>query len=88
VDQNFGFTEQSLATLHPGTMLGIGTDGIWEARDPEGQLFGKERFRTIIRQHAGDSAHEVVTAVFDAVGRFCRGMPSDDDITLVVIKIK
>jgi serine phosphatase RsbU (regulator of sigma subunit) len=28
----------------------------------------------------------MVTAVFDAVGRFCRGMPSDDDITLVVIK--
>jgi sigma-B regulation protein RsbU (phosphoserine phosphatase) len=88
VDQNFGFTEQALSTLHPGTILGIGTDGIWEARDPEGRLFGRERFRTIIRQHAGDSAQKVVTAVFDAVGRFCRGMPSDDDITLVVIKIK
>jgi len=25
--------------------------------------------------------------VFDEIGRFCRGLPYDDDITLVVIKI-
>jgi len=88
VDRDLGFTEQALSALHPGTVLGLGTDGIWETRNPDGHLFGKERFRDIIRQHAGRSAQEMVTAVFDAVGRFCRGMPADDDITLVVIKIE
>ncbi len=87
VEQDFGFTQQALPGLHPGTILTVGTDGIWEARDPEGRFFGKARFRDIIRQHAAASAQEMVTAVFDEVGRFCRGMPYQDDITLVVIKI-
>jgi phosphoserine phosphatase RsbU/P len=88
VNQDFAFTEQELPVLHPGTILALGTDGIWEARDSEGQFFGKERFRDIIRRQAAASAQDVVTAVFDEVGRFCRGLPYDDDITLVVIKIE
>ena len=87
VDQDFGFTQQTLPALHPGTILAVGTDGIWEARDPEGRFFGKERFRDIIRRQAASSAQEMVTAVFDEIGRFCQGMPYQDDITLVVIKI-
>ena len=87
VDQDFEFTQQTLPALHPGTVLALGTDGIWEACDPEGQFFGKERFQNIVRQQAAASAQDMVTAVFDEIGRFCRGMPYQDDITLVVIKI-
>jgi phosphoserine phosphatase RsbU/P len=47
----------------------------------------KERLRDIIRRQAASSAQDMVTAVFDEVGRFSRGMPYQDDITLVVIKI-
>ena len=88
VDPDFGFTEQALPALHPGTILALGTDGIWEASDPEGRFFGKERFRDVIRRQAAGSAQDMLTAVFDEVGRFCRGMPSHDDITLVVVKIE
>jgi sigma-B regulation protein RsbU (phosphoserine phosphatase) len=87
VTQDFGFTEQTLPALRPGTVLVLGTDGIWEARDPDGRFFGKERFRDVIRRQAAGSAQEIVTAVFDEIGRFCRGLPHDDDITLVVIKV-
>jgi sigma-B regulation protein RsbU (phosphoserine phosphatase) len=87
VTQDFRFTEQTLPALNPGTVLVLGTDGIWEARDPDGRFFGKARFRDIIRQQAAGSAQEMVRAVFDEIGRFCRGLPHDDDITLVVIKI-
>jgi phosphoserine phosphatase RsbU/P len=87
VDQDFGFTQQTLSELHPGTILAVGTDGIWEARDPEGRFFGKERFQDIIRRQAASSAQDMLTAVFEEIGRFCRGMPYEDDITLVVIKI-
>jgi len=88
VNQDLGFTEQALPALHPGTILALGTDGIWEARDPDGRFFGKERFRDIIRRQAAGSAQDMVTAVFDEIGRFCRGLPYEDDITLVVIKIE
>jgi hypothetical protein len=49
-------------------------------------LYGPEYPTGTLRQAAA-SAQEMVTAVFDEVGRFCRGMPYQDDITLVVIKI-
>jgi len=88
VDRDAGFVEQALPALHPGTLLALGTDGIWEARNPEGQFFGKERFRDILRREAQRSAQEMVAAVFDELDRFCRGMPYQDDVTLVVIKIK
>ncbi len=88
VDRDAGFAEQTLSALHPGTLLALGTDGIWEARDPDGRLFGKKRFRDILRRQARSSAQEMVGAVFDELGRFCRGMPYEDDATLVVIKIQ
>ncbi len=88
VDKDAGYAEQTLPFLHPGTLLAVGTDGIWEARDPEDRFFGRERFRDILRQHAASSAQEMVTAVFDEVSRFCRGMPYQDDVTLVIIKIE
>jgi sigma-B regulation protein RsbU (phosphoserine phosphatase) len=88
VDRDAGFAEQALPALHPGTLLALGTDGIWEARSPEGQFFGKERFRDILRREAHNSAQEMVAAVFDELGRFCRGLPYEDDVTLVVIKVK
>ncbi|HVO84226.1 MAG TPA: SpoIIE family protein phosphatase [Syntrophobacteria bacterium] len=88
VTQDSGFTEQTLPALYPGSVLALGTDGIWEARDPDGRFFGKGRFRDIIRRQAAGSAQDMVTAVFDEIARFCRGLPQDDDITLVVIKIE
>jgi sigma-B regulation protein RsbU (phosphoserine phosphatase) len=88
VDRDAGFVEQALPALHPGTLLALGTDGIWETRNPEGQFFGKKRFRDILRREAQRSAQEMVAAVFDELGRFCRGMPYQDDVTLVVIKVQ
>jgi len=88
VDKDAGYAEQTLPILHPGTLLALGTDGIWEARDPEDHFFGKERFRDILRREAAASAQDMVTAVFEEIGHFCRGMPYQDDVTLVVIKIQ
>jgi sigma-B regulation protein RsbU (phosphoserine phosphatase) len=88
VDKDTVFAEQELSALHPRTLLALGTDGIWEARDPEGRLFGRKRFRDILRREAAHSAEDIVNAVFAEVSRFCRGMPYQDDVTLVIIKIE
>jgi sigma-B regulation protein RsbU (phosphoserine phosphatase) len=52
IDKSFGYTDYEIDHLSAGTIIALGTDGIWEASDAEGHVFGKERFRQIIRASA------------------------------------
>ncbi|HUG47689.1 MAG TPA: PP2C family protein-serine/threonine phosphatase [Candidatus Limnocylindria bacterium] len=73
--------------LEPGDTLIFYTDGVTEARDPEGRLFGDERLaQAALAGAAGAAATDVTLAVLDAVTGFMRGAPRSDDITLVVIQ--
>ena len=72
----------------PGQILLIGTDGIWESQNTQGQMFGKERFRQVISAHARKTAVEILQAVIDELNRFCHPLGKEDDVTLVVIKVE
>jgi phosphoserine phosphatase RsbU/P len=71
----------------PGMVLLIGTDGIWETRDPDGRQFGKVRLREVLRAHAGEPAQAVGEAIVAAVEAFRGRGPQEDDLTFVVIKL-
>ncbi len=73
--------------IHPGQIIMMGTDGIWEAQSPEGEMFGKERFKDIVRNNAGRPAKDIIQAVIKEVDRFCHPLEKADDVTLVVSKI-
>ena len=70
-----------------GQIIIMGTDGIWEAQSPQGDMFGKVRFKDIIRNNAGQPAKEIIQAVIKEVDRFCHPLEKVDDVTLVVSKI-
>jgi sigma-B regulation protein RsbU (phosphoserine phosphatase) len=74
--------------IKAGQIYVIGTDGIWESRSPDGDMFGKNRFRDIIRENAHQPAQKITDAVFDAVSAFRQSVKQEDDITLVIIKIE
>ncbi len=74
-------------TILPRQIFLIGTDGIWESRNTQGQLFGKERFRHVISAHARESAAEILQAVIDELNRFSQPLGKEDDVTLVVLKV-
>ena len=88
VDQNFAYEEYLKTGLHRGKIIAIGTDGIWEAFNKDGRMFGKKRFKEIIRKKAHLSAHEIINAVYSDLNNFVQGLKQTDDITLVVIKLK
>lgn len=67
-------------------MLAIATDGIWETRNPEGGMFGKERFRDILRSNAEKPAKAIINAVIDELSGFRGDQPQEDDVTLVIVK--
>jgi serine phosphatase RsbU (regulator of sigma subunit) len=78
--------EDRQLTLAPRDILALYTDGITEASDRRGRLFGERRLRTVVTAHSGGSAQEIVNAVSDAVASFAGDVAPSDDLTLVVIK--
>ena len=72
--------------IAPGQIIVLSTDGVWEAHNPDGEIFGKKRLITIIRQHAGQNAEEIIEAVITAVNQFQDASGAEDDITLIIIK--
>jgi len=80
--------EASEREIDSGQILIVGTDGIWETMDPQGNLFGKKRFQDIIRSHAAKSSAEILAAVLDAVDNFRASQEQKDDVTLVIAKIR
>ncbi len=87
VADEVNYRENHKDGLSNGQIIAIGTDGIWEAINRHGEMFGKERLRDIIRENAAESAAQILNAVYDDLNRFTEGQRSEDDITLVVIKI-
>ena len=70
----------------PGQIIVLSTDGVWEAHNANGEIFGKERFAEVIRQHAAKDAEAIIEAVIAAVNQFQDESGAEDDITLIVIK--
>ena len=87
VNAEFNYTQNSKSGITDGQIIAIGTDGIWEAINHQGEMFGKDRFRDIIRRNAPAGAAGIINAVYSELSRFTKGRKMEDDITLVVIKI-
>lgn len=75
-------------TLQPGDLVLLYTDGVPEARSPQGTDFGKERMLEVIRAHRQASASSVIRAMYEAVLGFCRPAKPLDDLTAIVIKVE
>ncbi len=81
------YDQYTCAVPAKGLLLLMGTDGIWEARNPDGEMFGKDRLNDLVRQNATDSARALMERVVSEVHKFRQTQPQEDDITLIVAKI-
>jgi len=82
--------ERGFVIMKPGDLLVFYTDGICETlgRDADGQQlgeYGTERMLEVARSHQGESAREVVEAIFKSVEEFSQGALPDDDRTVMVV---
>jgi sigma-B regulation protein RsbU (phosphoserine phosphatase) len=83
-DKEFSFQERPWPS--PGDILLLGSDGLWESRSPDGEMFGKERVRSVLRGSAGLGARQLQDALLDALERFRGTVPAEDDVTLLIVK--
>ena len=74
--------------LAAGQVLVIGTDGIWEARNKEGRMFGKLLLQQVIRDNVVRPAAEIVEKVLESLKQFLFPLDIQDDATLVVVKVE
>ena len=64
----------------------LGTDGIWETADPNGELYGKDRLREIVRAHCDESSQAIGKAIIDDLNAYRGSDRPLDDVTLILIK--
>ncbi len=74
------------ARLYPGDTLVLYTDGITEARAPDGELFDDHRLDALLRTCDG-GAQQVIAKTLWEVERFTNRAPATDDRTIVAAKV-
>jgi serine phosphatase RsbU (regulator of sigma subunit) len=87
VIEDWNFAEYTKTALKKGQIIFLSTDGLKEARNNRGEMFGNEPVYDIIRKNASSSANEILNALFESLNSFLEGTKIEDDITLVVVKI-
>jgi phosphoserine phosphatase RsbU/P len=80
------FTSQALQ-LETGDVLVMYTDGITEAANLEGELWGQERLETLLRACRDNTPAQIVARILEQVTAFANG-PQEDDMTLVILGVK
>jgi phosphoserine phosphatase RsbU/P len=74
--------------MKPGDMFVFFSDGILDARNRQGELFGRGRVEKIISECARLSADCVVESLFKAAAEHSAGVETFDDQTVVAIMVK
>jgi len=64
------------------------SDGILDATNKAGDLFGRTRLEKVIAEQCANSAEAMVKSIFKAAAEHARGVETFDDQTVVAIKVK
>jgi phosphoserine phosphatase RsbU/P len=71
--------------LQPKDHLVLFTDGVLEALNAEGEEFGEERVRALLKANAQTTAPEILARLRESVLSFAARVPQHDDITIMVL---
>jgi sigma-B regulation protein RsbU (phosphoserine phosphatase) len=78
--------DEEVVQLGGGEVLVIFSDGVTEANNDAGDMFGEERLIETIKPVLRKSASEILASLTDSVRRFAGGTPAADDLTLLVFR--
>ncbi len=72
--------------MGPGDLLAMFTDGITEARRPDGELFGDQRLVDTLIELREAQPERIADEIMAAVGRWSGDGPTDDQ-ALVIARV-
>ena len=64
------------------------TDGITEAKNRDGELWGERRLKKLLSSCAYRAPDQIVKCILDEVATFADRLPQRDDMTLVVMQVQ
>ena len=88
ISKEWRYEENEWTGLTTGQIIFIGTDGIWEAQNQAGDVFGRDAIHDLIRKNAHADAQTILDSIITTLKNFLKDKDPEDDITLVIIKIK
>ena len=86
IDAELAWHAQRLDGLAKGSIILLATDGLWEAMNDDGQMFGKERLRAIVRANRDHDSRRILQELTAVHREFCGDTPVADDMTMIVIQ--
>lgn len=87
VPDNSKIIQEKSIDLENGDFIVLYSDGIIEARDRNGEMFGLERLKQLVTEYAAEySADGVNYHIAREVSTFVEGHGQDDDMTLIVMQ--
>jgi sigma-B regulation protein RsbU (phosphoserine phosphatase) len=78
--------QQRPLRLDEGDMLFIYSDGLTDAANAAGEMFGEERLRSLVAEMGGRGADRLEHGILQALESFVAGVEQTDDITFLVIE--
>jgi sigma-B regulation protein RsbU (phosphoserine phosphatase) len=74
------------ARLAPGESILTFSDGVTEAMEQSGQLFGKARLMAALARKCGQHPTDIVAGIVSDVDRFIGVTPVADDVTVLAVR--
>lgn len=74
--------------LEPGDVIFLLSDGLPEQKNAQGEMFGYSRVQENLQQVADRSPEEIIRHFLASGDTWMNGVAQDDDVTLLVIKMK
>jgi len=79
--------EEKYIQLQQGDVVLFYTDGITEACNESGELFGADRLCNLLAAHYDDTPDEAIERVLKEMSAYSGSSPQVDDISMVVMKV-
>ena len=82
-----GYQDRTMQ-LHPGDLVLMYTDGLYEATDQTGALFGFERLMNALKASVSEpSAVDALNRIYSVIRMYTGSLPQEDDMTAIVVKV-
>ncbi len=79
---------EAAVAIAPGDVLALYTDGITEAANSAGEMFGVSRLKKALESSAPQGAHAALSAILGALDAHRGAAELADDVTLLVLRSK